>query len=334
MKFSLKSYNTFGVDARCKQLVPIDSLDSLLQALEAHSKTELFILGGGSNVLFVGDLNSTVLLNRISGIDVLEQNSEEVFVRVGAGVVWHDFVSWSVDKSLGNLENLALIPGTVGAAPMQNIGAYGEEVRSYITKVIAVSRNDGSIREFTPEECEFGYRSSIFKHALKEKYIITHVDFKLSKNRVLNSSYGAIQGLLEERMIERASIKDVFQAVIDIRKSKLPDPAEIGNAGSFFKNPIIAKSEFENLHAEWPDMVYYPAGNDHIKIPAGWLIDRLGWKGKVIGNTGCYENQALVIVNHGNATGLEIYEHAMKVQKSVKDNFGIHIEPEVNIIGL
>ncbi|MES2691616.1 MAG: UDP-N-acetylmuramate dehydrogenase, partial [Bacteroidota bacterium] len=245
---------------------------------------------------------------------------------------WHEFVLYCIDKNLGGVENLSLIPGCVGAAPMQNIGAYGVEVKDTFDSLEAVEIETGDVITFTKDQCNFGYRESIFKQEAKGKYIIASVTFKLNKNPQFNTTYGAIQQTLTERGITELNVKAISDAVIHIRQTKLPDPKVLGNAGSFFKNPEIGNEQFHSLKEQHPGIVGYPVGTDHTKVAAGWLIEQCGWKGKVVGNTGSHKQQALVLVNYGNATGNEIYELAMAIQQSVKDKFGITILPEVNLV--
>lgn len=332
--YSLKDYNTFGIDVTCPSLHEVNSEHHLIELLANKTSDEIIILGGGSNVLLINDLELPVYLNRINGIEVVDESEEELIVEVGGGENWHQFVCWCMNNNFGNFENLSLIPGTVGAAPMQNIGAYGEEISKYLINVSTVELKTLKKRVFSAEECELGYRNSVFKHREKGKYFITKVQFRLSKNRKVNLSYGAIESLLAARNILKPTIQDVSKVVIDIRNSKLPSPSEIGNAGSFFKNPIIDEKSFLELKNKRPDVVFYEMPNSQYKIPAGWLIDQLGWKGKRVGNTGCYAQQALVLVNYGGATGSEIYRHALTVQQDVYDSFGVEITPEVNLLGL
>lgn len=329
--FSLKHHNTFGIDVKADKLVKVNHEDQLGVVMTQFDQMP-WILGGGSNVLLTGDITSPVILNEIDGVEIESVGADHAIVRVGGGVVWHDLVMWAVANDLGGIENLALIPGKVGAAPIQNIGAYGVELKDVFRGLEAVELETGERLDLDPEDCAFGYRDSVFKRAWRNKLFIARVKLRLTKHEHnLNISYGAIQQTLERAEVEIPSIQDVAEAVIAIRSSKLPDPSELGNAGSFFKNPVVDQSLFESLKKSYPDIVSYPA-DDGVKVPAGWLIERCGWKGKREGNVGCYAKQALVIVNYGGASGSEIFDFAMKVRQSVKDNFGVEIEPEVNVI--
>jgi UDP-N-acetylmuramate dehydrogenase len=290
------------------------------------------ILGGGSNILFSKNFRGLIIKISIPGIKILEENNSSVLIESGAGVIWNDLIQFCIKKNLGGIENLSLIPGTVGAAPMQNIGAYGTEIRETFHSLSGVYIDDGSSESFNNSECDFGYRNSIFKNKLKNKFIITYVRLKVNKHPVLNLSYGSVKSELEKLSLEEYSIKDVSKIISKIRLSKLPDPAKIGNAGSFFKNPEIPSKQFELLKISFPDIVGYRLNDEKIKVAAGWLIEKCGWKGKRRGNTGVHEKQALVIVNYGNATGKEIVELANDIKDSVKDKFGIELEEEVNIV--
>jgi UDP-N-acetylmuramate dehydrogenase len=330
----LTPFNTMGIRAIARQFVSIDNLNTLQDVLNSSEfdTSDMFVLGGGSNILLTGDVEGLVLKVDIPGIEIIRENEVSTWVKIGAGENWHQFVLWSLDQNLGGVENLSLIPGTVGAAPMQNIGAYGVEIREVFESLEAVEIATGKVREFVSEECEFGYRTSAFKTHLKGKYIITSVVLRLNKVHTFHTSYGAIQETLDT-MEGELSIRKISDAVIHIRQSKLPDPAVIGNAGSFFKNPVIDKIDFEGLKAEFPGIPRYPVEDkDKIKVPAGWLIEQCGWKGRQIGDAGVHKNQALVIVNYGNANGKELREIAMKVKASVMEKFGIELSPEVNII--
>ena len=331
--YSLKNYNTFGIAAKAKYFARFSSEAELTALLKNNiCKTEpIFILGGGSNILLTQDFEGIVLANNIKGIDVISEDEESTSIAVGAGEVWHDFVLWSIDKNLSGIENLALIPGLVGASPMQNIGAYGLEVKDVITQVSYIEIESGIKKEITNSECNFGYRDSIFKHNLKGKVVITKVIFKLSKTPLNKTTYGAIEEELKNLNLE-PSPKNISTAVINIRSSKLPDPKVLGNSGSFFKNPIIETTQFEELKKEFPEMVGYTISETQTKIAAGWLIDNAGLKGYRTGNAGVHKNQALVLVNYGNASGLEIINLAEEIQKKIKDKYGISITPEVNIL--
>jgi UDP-N-acetylmuramate dehydrogenase len=330
--FSLKAHNTFGIDATAAFFAEIQSVAGLREALKETARS-IFILGAGSNLLLTGDLDHLVLHNAIQGREVMEKMEEHVIVAAGGGENWHEFVLWCLDNGFGGLENLSLIPGTVGAAPIQNIGAYGVELKDVFHHLEAVERATGNLQVFHPDDCRFGYRNSIFKNELKDRYFITRVFFRLSSDRhQLHTSYGAIGETLLEMGISHPTIRDISNAVIRIRSSKLPDPAKLGNSGSFFKNPEISRQDFKVLKERFPYVVSYPAGGDLIKIPAGWLIEQCGWKGKRKGNVGCYEKQALVIVNYGGATGQEVWNFAQNVADSVEEKFGIRLEAEVNVV--
>ena len=330
---NLKAYNTFGIEAIAPFFCEVHTVEELQELFrsEKYRNMPLLILGGGSNILFTRDPEGLVVSNRIGGISVLEENREQVLVKVGAGVVWHDFVLHTIAQGWGGLENLSLIPGTTGAAPMQNIGAYGVEIKDTFQELEAVKRADGSLRTFTNPECQFDYRSSVFKTSEKDKYVIASVTFRLQKRPVFNTSYGAIQETLESKGIKELSLQAVSDAVVYIRQSKLPDPKVIGNAGSFFKNPVIEEKHFKRLQKEYPGIPYYPQA-DGVKVPAGWLIEQAGWKGHRRGNVGVHSKQALVLVNHGGARGEEIKQLAEDIQASVKEKFGIELETEVNFI--
>ncbi len=325
---SLKSYNTFGIDAKCKALINIYSMEDINKFLSMEAE-KFMVLGGGSNVLFLKDYDGYILRNQIKGIELLSEDDNQVIVKLGAGENWHQFVMWCVVHNLWGLENLSLIPGSVGAAPMQNIGAYGVEQNVCFHNLTAVEIATGESKIFSKSACNFGYRESIFKNENKGQYIITHVTYALSKipNPVLN--YADIAARVGES--NQNDITKISNTIIEIRREKLPDPQIIGNAGSFFKNPVIEKNTFDHLQAQYPSISSYPAG-DKVKIPAAWLIDQCGFKGKTVGNTGSYKNQALVIVNHGNASGIEIYEYATSIQKAVDEKFGVKLEMEVNLI--
>ena len=331
--FSLKAYNSFGIDIKAAFFGQLYSENDLQESIAAGLfKGQFLILGGGTNMLFTGDFPGVVLRNNLKGIEKVSENDSTVLVRAAGGELWHSLVQYCVDRNWGGVENLSLIPGTVGAAPMQNIGAYGVELQDVFYSLEAMDILTGEIKVFNYNDCNFGYRNSVFKNTLKGKYFITSVTMQLNKNAQVNISYGAIKDVLQKNGILTPGIKDVSEAVISIRKSKLPDPVVLGNAGSFFKNPEIEISKFEKLLSVFPGMPSYPAPGGLTKIPAGWLIEQCGWKGKRIGNTGTHKDQALVLVNYGNASGHEIYTLAMEIKQSVKDKFDIDIYPEVNII--
>ncbi|MBD1395822.1 UDP-N-acetylmuramate dehydrogenase [Pontibacter sp. JH31] len=332
--FSLKPYNTFGIDVKARHFARFDSvqeLQELLQRPEVKDEPKL-ILGGGSNVLFTKNFEGIVLLNGIKGIAVLRQDNAFAYVKAGGGEVWHDLVQFCLEHNLGGVENLSLIPGTVGAAPLQNIGAYGTELKDVFVELEAVHLETGSIHTFDKNACQFGYRESVFKHAAKDQFIVTSVTLQLHKQHQLNTAYGAIKTTLEEMRVQQPTIQDVSAAVCHIRRSKLPDPTQIGNAGSFFKNPEIPVLLFDVLKEKHPDMPAYPVSEDRVKIPAGWLIEQCGWKGKEIGNYGVHKNQALVLVNYGGAEGEKLLQLAYDIIDSVQEKFGIILQPEVNIL--
>jgi UDP-N-acetylmuramate dehydrogenase len=330
--YPLKALNTFSVEAHARRFAEFNSLDELNEILQANRAESLFILGGGSNILITGNLDNLVLKNNIQGIDVLREDQEHVFVRAGAGVNWHQFVLYCIDHGLGGVENLSLIPGCVGASPIQNIGAYGVEVRDVFQELEAFDINECAARIFSLEECKFGYRESVFKHRHKGRFVISSVTFRLNKKPNYNISYGAIRQELERMGIAELSIRAVSDAVINIRRSKLPDPAVIGNAGSFFKNPLVTASEHARLISSYPDIVSFDAGEGNKKLAAGWLIEQCGWKGYREGDAGCHEKQALVLVNYGTARGSDILTLSEKIKESVLKKFGVRLETEVNIV--
>lgn len=331
---SLLSYNTFGIDVKADLLAHIGSMEDLHSALRDESlrQHERLILGGGSNVLFTRNFDGVVLLNRIGGISIVKEDESHVWVKAGAGEVWHDLVSWTVEQGWGGMENLSLIPGSVGAGPMQNIGAYGVELKDVFHELEALRMDNMEFQSFNGADCRFGYRESVFKHELKNQYFITSVTFRLSKHPILNTSYGAISQELGKLGIAQPGVKDVSEAVTRIRRSKLPDPAVLGNAGSFFKNPEVDQATADRIRGEHPDLVSYPTTPGRVKLAAGWLIEQCGWKGKVVGHTGAHKDQALVLVNYGGATGNEVYELALEIRESVLQRFGVRIDPEVNVV--
>lgn len=332
---SLKAYNTFGIDAVAKNFVSVTSVDELKEVLADPRFSEKFILGGGSNMVISNDIDALVIHINIKGISVVSEDEDSVFVKANAGEKWHDVVMYCISKDYGGIENMSLIPGNAGTAPIQNIGAYGVELKDVLLSCEAVSRKDFSIRTFTLEECRFGYRNSVFKNEEKGNYIITGIILRLTKkNHKLNTAYGDIQQELDKRQIKHPTIKDISDVVIAIRKSKLPEPGELGNSGSFFKNPVIDAPQFEAFIQKHPEAPFYKVSDDEIKIPAGWLIEKAGFKGKRFGNAGVHTKQALVLVNYGGATGQEIMKLARHIQQEVKNRFGITIEPEVNVVGL
>lgn len=330
--FSLKNYNTFGVEAKAKYFAEVTSVEELKKTLQI-SNSPILLLGGGSNILFTKDFDGLVIKLNLKGISEKISDENYVLVTAKAGENWHDFVQFTISKNYGGLENLSLIPGNVGTCPIQNIGAYGTEIKDHFVSCKALNLENLEIEELTLEQCKFGYRDSIFKTSVKGKYIILEVTFKLTtKNHHIKTEYGAISTELKNLGIENPTIQDVAKAVINIRQSKLPNPAEIGNAGSFFKNPTIPLEQFEKLKEFFPEIQGYPNGN-FVKVPAGWLIENAGWKGKQIGNVASHKLQALVIINAtGEATGKEIYDFSTMIIDSVKEKYGIELEREVNIV--
>jgi len=330
---SLKKYNTFGIDCSAREFLSVTSTEDLASVLGERQDSPLFLLGGGSNMLLLHDIEALVLHIDLKGITVISEDDDSVLVQAMAGENWHEFVMYCISKNYGGVENLSLIPGNVGTAPIQNIGAYGVELKDIFHSCSAIHINSQEENTFDREACEFGYRNSVFKKELKGSYVITSVTFRLTKNiHQLHTSYGAIQQELESKQIEVPSIADVSNAVITIRKSKLPDPSEIGNSGSFFKNPVIHLDAFKEFRIRFPEAPYYEISPTEFKIPAGWLIEQAGFKGKRFGDAGVHTKQALVLVNYGEATGTQIWELALTIQKEVKDKFEIYIEPEVNVI--
>ncbi|WCM43076.1 UDP-N-acetylmuramate dehydrogenase [Flavobacterium sp. CBA20B-1] len=331
---SLKTYNTFGIDVQASAFVNITSVDQLKQVIrENNNKLPLFILSGGSNMLLTKNVDALVLNINNKGIKVVNEDADFVWIEAQAGEIWHEFVLHTLAENLGGLENLSLIPGKVGSSPIQNIGAYGVEIKDTFHSLTALNLETLETATFSATDCEFGYRESVFKNKLKDQYIITSVTFKLKKApHILHTSYGAIQQELELMNVSNPTIKDVSNAVIAIRQSKLPDPKEIGNSGSFFKNPIIGKSMYQSLVEKNPDIPHYPVNDLQVKVPAGWLIEQAGLKGYRKGDAGVHAKQALVLVNYGNATGEELINLAKYVQATVLEKFGIEISPEVNII--
>lgn len=329
---SLQAYNTFGLEANAADFVCINSLDQLRKVLQDNT-LEVKILGGGSNILLTKDVDFLVLKNELKGKSILSRGKEGVKVAVYSGENWHQFVLWTLDNQLAGIENLSLIPGTLGASPIQNIGAYGVELKDVFVELEAVHLSTGELRTFTKEECQFGYRDSVFKRELRGQYFITKIILELKdfEEAEVSTSYGAIQHILEQKKITSPTPKDISDAVIEIRSSKLPDPKDLGNAGSFFKNPVISAAHFKRVQAKFPDIVHYPLTDGTFKVPAGWLIEHAGWKGKRIGNTGSHARQALVLVNYGGATGQEIKQLSDDIIQSVKDKYDISLEREVNI---
>lgn len=331
--FSLKKYNTFGIEAQAKQFVAVHSTAELKTVLQQHANDKKFILGGGSNMLLTKNIDALVIHVALKGKKIVKEDADFAWIEAQAGENWHEFVLFTIDQQYGGLENMSLIPGNVGTTPIQNIGAYGTEIKDTFVSCDAMHITTQEMRTFTKAECAFGYRESIFKHVEKDNYIITSVVFKLTKrNHKINTSYGDITAELAKQGIANPTLKDVSNAVIAIRQSKLPDPKELGNSGSFFKNPIILKSEFDKIHPKFPDMKFFEVSETEVKVPAGWLIEKAGFKGKRFGDAGIHKNQALVLVNYGNATGSEILAVSKNIQKTIFDTFGIAIEAEVNVI--
>ncbi|MVN92645.1 UDP-N-acetylmuramate dehydrogenase [Mucilaginibacter aquatilis] len=331
---SLKNFNTFGIEATARYFVEINQEQELAE-LFTNPKwltTQRLILGGGSNMLLVNNFDGLVIRLNIRGIQHYIHSDGKIIVEAGAGEVWNDLVNFCVDHDFAGMENLSLIPGSVGASPIQNIGAYGIELKDVFESCRAFEIATKQVKVFNNADCQFGYRESVFKTALNGQFIITSVKFKLSSTPTINISYGAIEQELVNRGINAPTIKDVSRAVSAIRVSKLPDPSTIGNSGSFFKNPVITASQFENIKANYPNVANYPAGEGLVKLAAGWLIEQCGWKGKIVGNTGTWKNQALVLVNHGGATGQEIYNLSSQIIDSVFTKFGVMLEREVNIV--
>lgn len=331
---SLQPFNTFGLESTAKHFAACSSADQMREAIadQRFTKENAFILGGGSNILLTKNFDGFVLKNEIKGIDVVREDEAFIYVKAGGGENWHQFVLHCIEQGWAGIENLSLIPGCVGASPMQNIGAYGVEIKDVFETLEALHIESGEIQHFNLNDCEFGYRESVFKRALKGQHIILNVTYRLRKQPQFNTSYGPVEKELERLGVETLSIGAVSQAIINIRQSKLPDPAEIGNSGSFFKNPVIPNSLFEKVKSNHPNVAAYPAGPAHTKIAAGWLIEHAGWKGKTLGNYGVHKKQALVLVNYGGAKGRDIYRLSEDILQSVKDKFGVQLEREVNIL--
>ena len=331
----LFAFNTFGIHAKARYLVTVSTVEDAAKVFvsDLFSRVPRLILGGGSNILLTGDFDGLVIKNEIRGIKTVAEDEQTVALKIGSGENWHALVMHCVDRDLGGIENLSLIPGTVGAAPMQNIGAYGVEIREVIQSVETMEIETGVIRNFSREECAFGYRESVFKQHLKDKYFISSITLGLTrKNHRFNVSYGAIREVLEEKNVKDLSIRAISDAVIGIRKKKLPDPLLIGNAGSFFKNPSVDRRTFEAIRENYPAVPSFPGENNLVKIPAAWLIEQCGWKGKTLDNIGVHKHQALVLVNYGNGEGKRIWQLAMDIQSSVMEKFSIQLQPEVNVI--
>jgi UDP-N-acetylmuramate dehydrogenase len=330
---SLKPYNTFGIDAVAKHFTSVSSISDLKSVLALDNHPNKLILGGGSNLLLTKDYDGLALHVNLKGIEIISEDENTAIVKAQAGENWHEFVLWCLKHDFGGLENLSLIPGNVGTTPIQNIGAYGIEIKDTFESCEVINLESLQFESFTKEDCNFGYRNSTFKQENKGKYIITSVCFKLSKkNHALNINYGTIANELENNGITNPTIQDISTAVIAIRQSKLPDPKEIGNSGSFFKNPVISKLEFNELLKNFPNAPSYPISEHEVKVPAGWLIEKTGFKGKQFGNYGVHKKQALVLVNYGGAKGSDIFNLSKLIQKTVKRLFNISIEAEVNIL--
>ena len=332
--YPLLKLNTFGVDVKAKYFTSINTINELIELTKTNvfKDLELLILGGGSNILFTKDFDGLVILNNIKGKEIIDQNQQSIFLKIGAGENWHELVMYCVDNGWGGIENLSLIPGNTGTAPMQNIGAYGVEIKETFVELEALEISSGKIVKFNNSDCEFGYRESVFKNKMKNQYIILNITLELNKNPVLNVNYGDVKTILENQNIKNPSVKDVSNAIISIRQSKLPDPKKIGNSGSFFKNPIVSLNQLELIKKKYPNVVNYEINENEFKIAAGWMIERAGWKGKKFNNYGVHEKQALVLVNYGLANGMEIFELSEKIILDIKDKFGITLEREVNII--
>ncbi|WP_375605270.1 UDP-N-acetylmuramate dehydrogenase [Flavobacterium davisii] len=331
--YSLKKHNTFGIEAKASEFIAVHSITELDEVLKNNITKTKFILGGGSNMLLTKDINALVIHIDLKGKKIVKEDENYVWVEAQAGENWHEFVLWNIKQNYGGIENMSLIPGNVGTTPVQNIGAYGAEIKDTFVSCQALNILTQEIRTFTNEECNFGYRESIFKQAIKNQYIITSVVFKLTKHHhKINTGYGDILKELENKNISTPTIKDVSNAVIAIRQSKLPDPKSLGNSGSFFKNPILSREQFNEAKTLYPEIKYYEVSENQIKVPAGWMIEQAGLKGYRNGDAGVHARQALVLVNYGNATGQDILNLSQFVQKTVLDKFGIAIEAEVNII--
>lgn len=330
--YSLKNYNTFGIDVKSRYFVESATESDFLDFVSSYElrPEETMVLGEGSNFLFTGDFDGTVFYPVIKGIEIVEENKEHVWVRAGAGEVWDDFVAWAVERGFGGVENLSLIPGHVGAAPVQNVGAYGMEAGDTIDRVEAIQIEKARKEVIPAAECRFAYRDSIFKREWKNRYIITYVVFRLTKTPEFRLNYGSIREELQK--MGEVNLKNIRRAIIQIRRAKLPDVKELPNAGSFFKNPVVSREQAEQLKNKYPQMPVYPVDDERVKLAAGWLIEQCGWKGKDLGKAGVYEKQALILVNRAGASGIEVAHLANEVKKSVFMTFGVWIEPEVYVI--
>jgi len=329
---SLKKYNTFGIDVNAKYFSSFSTINALNELITQNSKLKTLILGGGSNILFTKNFDGIVLKNQIKGIEKVNEDDNHIYVKAGAGENWHGLVTHCVNNNWAGIENLSLIPGNVGASPMQNIGAYGVEIKDVFYELEAYHIKEKKIIKFTSADCAFGYRESVFKGKYKNEFVITNVTYRLNKKLNFNISYGAIEQELEKMKVTELRIQAISQAVINIRSSKLPDPKTIGNAGSFFKNPTVSNSKFQILNSKFQNIVRYPLPDGNVKLAAGWLIEQCGWKGFRDGDIGCYDKQALVLVNYGNAKGEKIFDLSEKILQSVKQKFNVDLEREVNII--
>lgn len=329
---SLKSYNTFGIDAKAAYFSRFSNTKELATLLQEFKNHPFLIIGGGSNLLLTKDFDGIVLKNEISGKKIIEDTADSVLVKIGAGENWHEFVLWTIENNFGGVENLSLIPGSVGASPMQNIGAYGVEIKDVFDHLFAYHIETGETHRFSLEQCQFGYRESVFKHSFRNQYVITEVCLKLEKNRKVNTTYGAIEQELQKMGISSPTIRDVSNAVIAIRQSKLPDPSQLGNAGSFFKNPVVDAAIAAAVLEKFPTAPIYPAENGKKKLAAGWLIEQAGWKGKTVGSCGVHKLQALVLVNYGGSTGNQIYGLSSAIIADIQEKFGVTLEREVNIL--
>lgn len=330
---SLLPYNTMGIDVKARSFASFSDADELSQLMEVRGATmPTLILGGGSNILFTKDYDGWVLKNEVKGMEVVAEDDHYVYVKAGAGENWHSFVEYCLHRNLAGVENLSLIPGNVGASPMQNIGAYGVEIKDVFQELEAFHLRDKKIQVFSLNDCDFGYRESVFKRRYRDQFVILSVTYRLHKTPQFNTSYGAIEQELEHMQVQQPTIQAISQAVINIRRSKLPDPKEIGNTGSFFKNPSVPAAFFQELQGKFPGIVGYTNADGTVKLAAGWLIEQCGWKGVRRGDAGCHARQALVLVNYGHATGKEIYDLSEDILQSVKTKFGVELEREVNIV--
>ncbi|HEY1871832.1 MAG TPA: UDP-N-acetylmuramate dehydrogenase [Chitinophagaceae bacterium] len=330
--FSLRAYNTFGIDAKAKWFASFNSLGELNETLDYKPQTTNFILGGGSNILLTKDFDGIVLKNEIKGIEKIKEDDEFIYIKAGAGENWHQFVLHCIKNDRAGVENLSLIPGNVGASPMQNIGAYGVEIKEVFHELNAFHLSEKKIYAFSLDDCEFGYRDSVFKNRYKNEFVILDVTFRLNKIPKFNTTYGAVEQELEKMNVKDLSIASISQAVINIRSSKLPDPKEIGNAGSFFKNPPVSQEKFQKLKSEFSNIVGYKNDDGTVKLAAAWLVEQCGWKGYRRGDAGCHSRQALVLVNYGRATGNEIFDLSEEILQSVQKKFDLTLEREVNVI--